>query len=631
MWISSCLRNRTSNRARRVRRRTEALRFRPRLEALEERTLLSSGLNLTNLVPVSGTTDPFANNTNDQLSTQRGTLYPNSAVEPQVAVDPQNQNIAVAVWMEDRWSTGGARGLMASVTFDASDQNAIWSNPVVIPGISATSESPDNIDYLRASDPWVSIGPDGTVYISALSATLGPAIPVPADTAIKAVTATLVNPTNENPTGGLSFGTAQNLITNTSPFPLDEFDDKPSITTDPNKTGYAYAVWDQLDFPSNQAAFDAFHAGAAIRENLFFSMTSDGGATWSPAQNVTNFQNLNSAFGNQLVVEPDGTLVDVCTIFNGSGNQAPQAGQITLAVIRSTDGGQTWSDPITGPAIEAIGITDPDTGQHVRDGEYLLDVAADPSNGNLYAVWADGRFSNFSHEDIAFSMSTNCGQTWSDPIKVNQTPTNIPSGDQQAFTPSVAVAANGTVAVSYYDFRNNTADPGLLTDYFLVHADPVTSVLTNPASWQGNEQPLTNTSFNLENAPSAGGLFLGDYQGLSAGGSGGNNFYALFGQAGATAGTSSISFRDPAPAATLNPTVVGPTSSAGLPANPSALGSPADTGSPVQPDLPSLLSSLLTEAQNEWDSLVESLAQEWQGAWLMLADQILAAEGGERA
>jgi hypothetical protein len=41
---------------------------------------------------------------------------------------------------------------------------------------------------------------------------------------------------------------------------------------------------------------------------------------------VTNFQNLNSAFGNQLVVEPDGTLVDVCTLFNGSGNQAPQAG-----------------------------------------------------------------------------------------------------------------------------------------------------------------------------------------------------------------------------------------------------------------------------------------------------------------
>ncbi len=618
MWFSSWRRNPTSNRVRRTQHRRAGPHFQLRLEALEDRTLLSSGLILTNLVPVSGATDPFANNTNDQPSTQRGTLYSNSTVEPQVAVDPQNPNYAVAVWMQDRWSTGGARGLMASVTFDASDQNATWSSPVVIPGISATSEPTNNIDYLRASDPWVSIGPDGTVYISALSATLGPAIPVPADTAVKAITAAL---NSNNPNNPIQFGTPSNLITNTSPFPLDEFDDKPSITADPNKPGYAYAVWDQLDFPSNQAGFDAFHAGVAIRENLFFSMTTDGGSNWSPAQNVTNFQKLNSAFGNQIVVEPDGTLVDVCTLFNGSGNQAPQSGQTTLAVIRSTDGGHTWSDPITGPAIEAIGITDPNTGQPVRDGEYILDVAADPNNGNLYAVWADGRFSNFSHEDIAFSMSTNGGLTWSNPIKVNQTPTNIPAGNQQAFTPSVAVAASGTVAVSYYDFRNNTGGPGLATDYWLVHAS---SGFTNPTSWQGSEQLLTTTSFNMENAPSAGGLFLGDYQGLSAGGVGENGFYSLFGQANATAGTSTIWFRDPSPA--TMPAATGPASSVALPVRPSALGSLADSENSVQSSLSSMLMSMLSDTQSDWDSLVTSLVREWRTAWMGLADQILAAE-----
>jgi hypothetical protein len=101
MWFSSWRRSRTLNRARTAHHRREGPRFRPRLEALEERALLSSGLNLTNLVQVSAATDPFANNTNDQPSTQRGTLYPNSAVEPQVAVDPQNPNYAVAVWMQD--------------------------------------------------------------------------------------------------------------------------------------------------------------------------------------------------------------------------------------------------------------------------------------------------------------------------------------------------------------------------------------------------------------------------------------------------------------------------------------------------------------------------------------------------
>ena len=67
-------------------------------------------------------------------------------------------------------------------------------------------------------------------------------------------------------------------------------------------------------------------------------------------------------------------------------------------------------------------------------------------------------------------MSTDGGRTWSPTIKVNQTPTTEPNDDQQAFTPAVDVASDGTVTVSYYDFRHNTASPASLdTDYFAVH------------------------------------------------------------------------------------------------------------------------------------------------------------------
>ena len=63
------------------------------------------------------------------------------------------------------------------------------------------------------------------------------------------------------------------------------------------------------------------------------------------------------------------------------------------------------------------------------------------------------------HDNIAFTMSTDGGNTWSSPIKVNKTPMTEPNFGQQAFTPSMHVSAGGTVAVTYYDLRNNTPDP----------------------------------------------------------------------------------------------------------------------------------------------------------------------------
>jgi hypothetical protein len=211
---------------------------------------------------------------------------------------------------------------------------------------------------------------------------------------------------------------------------------------------------------------------------------------------------------------------------------------------RPTDHGLTWSDPISGPGIETLTVSDPETSAPVRVGEPITDITVDPRNGNLYAVWADGRFSGYAHDDIAFSMSTDGGLTWSAPIKVNQTPATTPAGNAQAFTPSVAVNSDGTVAVTYYDFRNNTAAAGLPTDYWISHAD---SNFTNPTSWSA-ENRLTASSFNMENAPVAGGYFVGDYEGLAAAG---QSFYALFAQAGASNKTdrSNMFFRDPPPAA----------------------------------------------------------------------------------
>lgn len=65
------------------------------------------------LVTVSGPT-PFRPGCNG--APQTGTSYPNAEVEPFVSVNPRNQANVVGVWQQDRWSNGGANGLLTGVS-----------------------------------------------------------------------------------------------------------------------------------------------------------------------------------------------------------------------------------------------------------------------------------------------------------------------------------------------------------------------------------------------------------------------------------------------------------------------------------------------------------------------------------
>jgi hypothetical protein len=94
--------------------------------------------------------------------------------------------------------------------------------------------------------------------------------------------------------------------------------------------------------------------------------------------------------------------------------------------------------------------------------------------------------------------------------------------------PSIAVAADGTIGVSYCDFRFKNPN-GLPTDRWLVQCYATsTSAATDPACW-GNEVRLTDSSFNMEAVVPmlSGDFFLGDYFGLATAG---DDFVATFTQ-----------------------------------------------------------------------------------------------------
>ena len=467
--------------------------YRPCLETLEDRFLLSD-FTLGHLVQVSHG-DPFADCTADDIEHQPGFVYPATEVESSLAVDPTDPNHLVGAFQQDRWSNGANRGLTAGVSFDGGRH---WRE-VVIPGLTLCSGG----TFHRAGDPWVSFAPNGDLYESAVLVDKG-ASGFNARNAIVA---------SKSTDGGMSW-TAP--VTIDLQFPAEtglQGVDFSRITADPTDPRIAYIVWRrQVQPPGSDQP----------RWMVMFSRTTTGGRTWEPGRILYDAGPGPFLTGVPLVVQPDGTLIDFLTVTNPGADSE-------FGLLRSFNRGETWTPQAIPIATQQpVPVTDPDNGQPVTTAIPLDEVADDPSNGNLYAVWEDGRFNGRQHDAIVFSMSTDGGLTWSEPIQINQTPTDIDPGDQQAFLPAIQVAQNGTVGVTYYDFRFNDPEPGLATDYWFVHAHPGDpGGLTNPANW-AHEVRLTNRSFDLERAPVArAGFFLGDYEGLA---SSGNSFLPFWAQ-----------------------------------------------------------------------------------------------------
>jgi len=401
---------------------------------------------------------------------------------------------------------------------------------VPVPGLTDCTSG----EFDRASDPWVSFSPNGTLHQISLVFDINPP---PGQEGGFGPNGLAVSKSTD---GGLTWSDPILIIRDDNPRFLN---DKESLTADPTDSNFVYAVWDRLDLPPGTVINPERVIGLGFKGPFYFARSTDGGNTWEPARNIYDPGGNNQTIGHQVLVLPNGTLVDLFNeILNFRNDDGGIQFDFNLSLLRSSDKGVSWSP--NGRAIRAakmlprtlftpppfIGVFDPETGDPVRTEDVLPEVAVGP-NGNLYAVWQDSRFSNngdFSNpnlliDEIAFSQSTDGGNTWSMPVKINKTPTNIALGNRQAFVPSVDASADGTLAVTYYDFRNNNAQEDLKTDYFVIHCH---ADCTNPNNWQ-NEIRLTKNSFDMRQAPDAGGFFVGDYEGLA---SDGNDFVTFFSQ-----------------------------------------------------------------------------------------------------
>jgi hypothetical protein len=221
----------------------------------------------------------------------------------------------------------------------------------------------------------------------------------------------------------------------------------------------------------------------------------DGGRTWANEVAVSDPDHYY-ARGPVAVTGSDGTVYAAFEyrpanrIFN-----APE-----LYLDRSTDGGRTWGTDrlISGGAIEATGA--PDWKEYeltlpvartnscimIRINHYPS-IAVSPTDSDIvYAAWNDGRWEtefegcapgSGRHSDIAFSKTTDGGLTWTDPIRINDDA--LANGVDQ-FMPTLQVAPDGTVGISFYDRRY---DP----DHLLYDLS-YTQSADGGATWSANQR-----------------------------------------------------------------------------------------------------------------------------------------------
>lgn len=426
--------------------------------------VLSSPLDLTSVAPPAVTVN------------QDTAAAPQN--ETSIAVDPNNPNRIVGAandYVTRTWSCTisgtpcSELGDGYSGTYYSNDGGATWcctsSDPsnlgTLIPGVERLTGGP----YDAGGDPALAFDSNGNVYYAGLGFNR-----------TSAPNTVTVSKGTFGGGGALSWSAPTFINATSSPSVLN---DKEWIAADARASSpfrdRVYVTWTRFVFSAG--------SGAYVQSPIAFAYSTDGGQTFTDPKLISG--NVLYGQGSRPVVGPDGTLY---VFWDGSTRLASLD---STYMVRSTDGGATWSKPTAVSTVADI-LPLRDTAFRVNsfpaaaaapNGDLYVSWTGEvPNNGSTYAgtngcaSWLVGATAvrNNCHSAAVYSVSHDGGSTWSAPAPVfvggdrtaDGYPVTQPDGSTltapaakpiEDVFPAVAASANGKIYLGAY--RGATVSP----------------------------------------------------------------------------------------------------------------------------------------------------------------------------
>ncbi len=213
--------------------------------------------------------------------------------------------------------------------------------------------------------------------------------------------------------------------------------DKPWVAID-RKTNNIYVTWTQFDIYGSSEPTDS--------SNIMFAKSNDGGNSWSPALRINReagdcLDNDNTVEGAVPAIGPNGEIY-VCWAYRDS-----------LWFDRSVDTGRTWLDQDIFVASQFGGWAHNISGISRANGLPVTacDLSDGPYRGTIYVSFVDQR-NGLNNPDIWLVKSLDNGNTWTDPVRVNDDNTET----EQFFSWMTLDPVTGWLWFVFYDRRRYT-------------------------------------------------------------------------------------------------------------------------------------------------------------------------------